>query len=94
MRTELELSSYTLENTVFHLLHRRYELPEVRILELTLPRIPKYGFSTLTEWYNSPVPAHRARLLYHLQERSTLVLEMLDATDIVAKTAFVFSLLL
>ena len=94
MRTELELSSYTLENTVFHLLHRRYELPEVRILELTLPRIPKYGFSTLTEWYKSPVPAHRARLLYHLLGRSTLVLEMLDATDIVAKTAFVFSLLL
>ncbi|KAH9004030.1 hypothetical protein EDB86DRAFT_3062394 [Lactarius hatsudake] len=50
MRTELELSSYTLENTAFHLLHRR---------------IPKYGFSTLTEWYN----------------------KMLDATDIVAKTA-------
>ncbi|KAH9081664.1 hypothetical protein EDB83DRAFT_2502933 [Lactarius deliciosus] len=72
MRTELELSSYTLENTAFHLLHRR---------------IPKYGFSTLTEWYNSPVPAHRARLLRHLLGHSTLVLEMLGATDIVAKTA-------
>ncbi|KAH9049339.1 hypothetical protein EDB84DRAFT_1556197 [Lactarius hengduanensis] len=70
--TQLELSSYTLENTAFHLLHRR---------------IPKYGFSTLTEWYNSPVPAHRARLLRHLLGHSTLVLEMLDATDIVAKTA-------
>ncbi|KAH9178730.1 hypothetical protein EDB89DRAFT_2111621 [Lactarius sanguifluus] len=72
MRTELELSSYTLENTAFHLLHRR---------------IPKYGFSTLTEWYKSPIPAHRARLLRHLLGHSTLVLEMLDATDIVAKTA-------
>ncbi|KAI9460572.1 hypothetical protein BJY52DRAFT_1203789 [Lactarius psammicola] len=72
MRTELELSSYTLENTAFHLLHRR---------------IPKYGFSTLTGWYNSPVPAHRARLLHHLLGHSTLVLELLDATDIVAKTA-------
>ena len=26
MRTELELSMYTLENTVFHLLRRRYEV--------------------------------------------------------------------
>ncbi|KAH9065755.1 hypothetical protein EDB87DRAFT_1593004 [Lactarius vividus] len=72
MRTELELSSYTLENTAFHLLHRR---------------TPKYRFATLTEWYNSPVPAHRARLLRHLLGHSTLVLEMLDTTDIVAKTA-------
>ncbi|KAH8997309.1 hypothetical protein EDB92DRAFT_2030379 [Lactarius akahatsu] len=63
---ELELSSYTLENTAFHLLHRR---------------IPKYGFSTLTEWYN------KHDLLRHLLGHSTLVLEMLDATDIVAKTA-------
>jgi DNA polymerase zeta len=87
MRTELELSSYTLENTVFHVLHRRCEFPESRILRLTSFRIPKFGVSTLTEWYNSPVPAHRARLLHHLLGHSTLVLEMLDATDIVAKTA-------
>lgn len=91
MRTELELSSYTLENTVFHLLRRRYEFPESRFLKLTSTRIPKYEVSTLTEWYNSPVPAHRARLLQHLLGRSTLVLEILDATDVVAKTAFVFT---
>ena len=35
MRTELELSMYTLENTVFHLLHRRYEVPASGILLLT-----------------------------------------------------------
>ena len=91
MRTELELSSYTLENTVFHLLHRRYEFSESRILKLTSPRIPKYEASTLTEWHNSPVPAHRARWLQHLLGRSTLVLEILDAADVVAKTAFVFT---
>ncbi|KAI0003668.1 hypothetical protein BJV74DRAFT_876040 [Russula compacta] len=71
-RTELELSMYTLENTVFHLLRRR---------------VPKYAPSTLTEWHNSPVPAHRARLFHHLLGHTVLVLEMLDATDIIAKTA-------
>jgi len=59
----------------------------VRVLLLTLTRIPKYAPSTLTEWYNSPVPAHRARLLHHLLGHTVLVLEMLDATDIIAKTA-------
>ena len=34
MRTELELSMYTLENTVFHLLRRRYA---DTILALTVP---------------------------------------------------------
>ncbi|KAI0308195.1 hypothetical protein B0F90DRAFT_1807452 [Multifurca ochricompacta] len=72
MRTELELSTYTLENTVFHLLRRR---------------IPKYAPSTLTEWYNSPIPAHRARLLHHLLEHTVLALQMLEATDLIAKTA-------
>ena len=87
MRTELELSSYTLENTVFHVLHQRCEFKGSKFLGLTSLRIPKYGASTLTEWYNSPVPAHRARMLHHLLGRSTLVLELLDATDIVCKTA-------
>jgi hypothetical protein len=50
-------------------------------------RIPKYSPSTLTEWYNSPVPAHRARLFHHLLGHSVLVLEMLDAADIIPKTA-------
>lgn len=88
MRTELEMSSYTLENTVFHLLHRRCEFSGVENSRADIaPRIPKYGFSSLTVWYNSPVPAHRARMLHHLLGHSTLVLEMLDATDLVAKTA-------
>jgi DNA polymerase zeta len=87
MRTELELGMYTLENTVFHLLRRRYEVLASGILPLTWFRIPKYSPSTLTEWYNSPVPAHRARLLRYLLGHTTLVLEMLEATDMIAKTA-------
>lgn len=35
MRTELELSMYTLENTVFHLLRRRYAVLVSRVPLLT-----------------------------------------------------------
>jgi DNA polymerase zeta len=87
MRAELELGMYTLENTVFHLLRRRYEVPASGAVFLTLSRIPKYSPSTLTEWYNSPVPAHKARLLHHLLGHTTLVVEMLEATDVIAKTS-------
>ena len=54
---------------------------------LTIARVPKYTHSTLTEWHNSPVPAHRARMLHYLLGQTALVLEMIDATDIIAKTA-------
>ena len=80
---------YTLENTVFHLLRRRYAiwyLPR-QLLCLSSTRVPKYAHSTLTEWHNSPVPAHRARMLHHLLGHTVLVLEMIDATDTIAKTA-------
>ncbi len=87
MRTELELSLYTLENTVYHLLRRRYAILASRVRLLTLIRVPKYAHSTLTEWHNSPVPAHRARMLHHLLGHTVLVLEMIDATDTIAKTA-------
>jgi len=87
MRAELELSMYTLENTVFHLLLRRSVDLASSFPLLTLNRVPKYAPSTLTEWFDSPIPAHRARMLHHLLGHTVLVLEMLDATDIVAKTA-------
>jgi DNA polymerase zeta len=62
-------------------------MPASGTLLLIFSRIPKYSPSTLTEWYNSPVPAHRARLLHHFLRRTSLVLEMLEATDTIAKTA-------
>ncbi|KAI0296211.1 hypothetical protein BC826DRAFT_1005902 [Russula brevipes] len=74
MRVELELSMYTIENTGF-------------TCSVDGMWIPKYSSSTLTEWYNSPVPAHRARLFHHLLGHTVLVLEMLDAADIIPKTA-------
>jgi DNA polymerase zeta len=44
LRHELALTSYTLENTAFHVLHRR---------------LPRYSQPTLRDWYNGPVFRHR-----------------------------------
>ncbi|KAI0047841.1 hypothetical protein FA95DRAFT_1492015 [Auriscalpium vulgare] len=73
MRVEQSLNNYTFENTVFHLLQRS--------------RVPRYTPATLTEWYYSEVPAHGVRLLQHLLNRTTMVLEMLDAAETITKTA-------
>ncbi|KAI0068183.1 hypothetical protein BV25DRAFT_1793280 [Artomyces pyxidatus] len=72
MRVEQSLNMYTFENTVFHLLHRR---------------VPKYTPLTLTEWFNSPVSSHGAKLLRYFIGRCTMVLEMLDASETITKTA-------
>ncbi|TFK89962.1 hypothetical protein K466DRAFT_574493 [Polyporus arcularius HHB13444] len=72
MRSEQTLNIYTFENVVFHLLRRR---------------TPWYSPRTLTEWYNSPVPAHAARVLHYFARRTDMVLEMLDVADVVTKNA-------
>ncbi len=48
-----------------------------------------YSPYTLTQWYNSPVPEHADRVLRYFARRSTMVLEILDAAEIVTKTACV-----
>ncbi|RPD62939.1 hypothetical protein L227DRAFT_584639 [Lentinus tigrinus ALCF2SS1-6] len=72
MRSEQTLNIYTFENVVFQLLRRR---------------TPWYSPQTLTEWYNSPVPHHAARVLHYFARRTDMVLEMLDAAEVVTKNA-------
>ncbi|KAI0724555.1 hypothetical protein C8T65DRAFT_704388 [Cerioporus squamosus] len=72
MRSEQTLNIYTFENVVFQLLRRR---------------TPWYSPRTLTEWYNSPVPDHAARVLHYFARRTDMVLEMLEAAEVVTKNA-------
>ncbi|EIN13737.1 hypothetical protein PUNSTDRAFT_117429 [Punctularia strigosozonata HHB-11173 SS5] len=72
MRSEQTLLNYSFENLVFTVLHKR---------------TPKYRNSTLTEWYRSAVPGHNSRLLRYLSDRAALNLQLLDATEVVTKTA-------
>ncbi|TKA26043.1 hypothetical protein B0A50_05555 [Salinomyces thailandicus] len=72
MRSELNLLQYTVENVVFHLLHRR---------------VPHYAFKDLTRWYTSGKPRDLLKVLdYHLT-RTKLDLEILDANELIPRTS-------
>ena len=72
MRSELNLLQYTMENVVFHLLHRR---------------VPHYPFQTLTTWYNSGKPRDLAKVLDYFVTRTKLDLEILDANELIPRTS-------
>jgi len=72
MRSELNLLQYTMENVVFHLLHKR---------------IPHYSFATLTQWFRSSKPRDLAKALDYFITRTQLDLEILDANELVPRTS-------
>lgn len=72
MRGELNLLQYTMENVVFHLLHKR---------------IPHYQYSDLTAWYTSPKIRDLAKVLDYFITRVQLDLDILEANEIVPRTS-------
>ena len=72
MRGELNLLQYTMENIVFHLLHRR---------------IPHFPFSSLTKWYNSPRPRDLAKVIHYYVSRVQLDLEILEQNELIPRTS-------
>ena len=72
MRGELNLLQYTMENVVFHILHRR---------------IPHYPFSDLTSWYRSSKPRDLAKVLNYYITRVQLDLEILEQNELIPRTS-------
>ena len=72
MRGELNLLQYTMENVVFHLLHRR---------------IPHYPYQDLTKWYLSDKPKDLARVVDYYISRVQLDLEILEQNELVPRTS-------
>lgn len=72
MRGELNLLQYTMENVVFHILHRR---------------IPHYSHQVLTVWYNSGKPNDLAKVIGYYISRVQLDLEILDQNELVPRTS-------
>ena len=70
MRSELNLLQYTMENIVFHLLHRR---------------IPHYAHIDLTKWYNSPAPRDLAKVIDYFVSRVRLDLEILEENELIPR---------
>ncbi|KAL1622191.1 DNA polymerase zeta [Diplodia seriata] len=72
MRGELNLLQYTMENVVFHLLHKR---------------IPHFTHQDLTKWYQSGKPRDLAKVLDHFLSRVQLNIDILDANEIIPRTS-------
>lgn len=72
MRSELNLLQYTMENVVFHLLHRR---------------IPHYSFKDLTMWYQSDKPRGLAKVIDYYVSRVQMDLEILETNELIPRTS-------
>ena len=72
MRSELNLLQYTIENVVFHLLHRR---------------IPHYPFHDLTRWFTSGKPRDIAKVMNYFISRVKLDLQILEANELISRTS-------
>jgi DNA polymerase zeta len=72
MRGELDLLQYTMENIVFHLLHRR---------------IPHFNFADLTKWYKSRNPRGLSKVLEYFLSRVQMDLEILESNELVPRTS-------
>ncbi|KAL1968027.1 hypothetical protein VTN77DRAFT_2156 [Rasamsonia byssochlamydoides] len=72
MRSELNLLQYTMENVVFHLLHRR---------------IPHYPFKDLTAWYKSSKPRDVMKVIEYYVSRAQMDLEILEANELIPRTS-------
>ncbi|CAJ2503950.1 Uu.00g113440.m01.CDS01 [Anthostomella pinea] len=72
MRGELNLLQYTMENVVWHLLHRR---------------IPHYPWRTLTEWYVGGKYRDLSKLLRYYLNRTKLDIEILETNELIPRTS-------
>lgn len=72
MRGELNLLQYTMENVVFHVLHKR---------------IPHYSFSDLTRWYTSGKAHLVGKAITYFLSRVQLNLKIMDANELIPRTS-------
>ncbi|KAG7291544.1 hypothetical protein NEMBOFW57_001563 [Staphylotrichum longicolle] len=72
MRGELNLLQYSMENVVWHLLHRR---------------IPHYSWRTLSDWYLSGRPRDLSKVLRYYLKRTRMDIEILEANELIPRTS-------
>ncbi|RMJ21375.1 hypothetical protein PHISP_07753, partial [Aspergillus sp. HF37] len=72
MRSELNLLQYTMENVVFHILHRR---------------IPHCSFRDLTEWYQSGKPRDFMKVVDYYVSRVQMNLEIIETNELISRTS-------
>ncbi|CEG83153.1 Putative DNA polymerase [Rhizopus microsporus] len=71
MRSELALTSYTLENIAYNLLHER---------------VPHFSHATLTAWYRHGPAVLKYRLFKYYMKRVQMNLDILDVSQVISRT--------
>ncbi|KUI57071.1 DNA polymerase zeta catalytic subunit [Cytospora mali] len=72
MRGELNLLQYTMENVVWHLLHRR---------------IPHYSWRTLSDWYSNGRPRDLSKVLRYYITRTKMDIRILEENELIPRTS-------
>ncbi|KAL2161159.1 hypothetical protein VTH06DRAFT_8378 [Thermothelomyces fergusii] len=72
MRGELNLLQYSMENVVWHLLHRR---------------IPHFSWRALTDWWSSGRPRDIGKVLRYYLARTRMDIEILEANELIPRTS-------
>ncbi|KAJ0123420.1 hypothetical protein J7T55_011885 [Diaporthe amygdali] len=72
MRGELNLLQYTMENVVWHLLHRR---------------IPHYSWRTLSDWYTNGRQRDLAKVLRYYITRTKMDIQILEENELIPRTS-------
>ncbi|POS79610.1 DNA polymerase zeta subunit [Diaporthe helianthi] len=72
MRGELNLLQYTMENVVWHLLHRR---------------IPHYSWRTLSDWYTNGRHRDLAKVLRYYITRTKMDIRILEENELIPRTS-------
>lgn len=72
MRGELNLLQYTMENVVWHLLHRR---------------IPHYSHQTLSDWYTNGRHRDLAKVLRYYTTRTKMDIQILEENELIPRTS-------
>ncbi|KAJ5970642.1 C4-type zinc-finger of DNA polymerase delta [Penicillium vulpinum] len=72
MKGELNLLQYTMENVVFHVLHRR---------------IPHYSPKDLTQWHQSGKPRNILKVVEYFSSRVQMNLEIFEANELAPRTS-------
>lgn len=72
MRGELNLLQYTMENVVWHLLHRR---------------IPHYAHRTLSDWYTNGRHRDLAKVLRYYTTRTKMDIRILEENELIPRTS-------
>ena len=86
-RSEFNLTQYSFENVVFHLLHQRCVRNHSVRPGADPTSVPHYSAASLTALWKSKSPTHTLKVLKYFFQRVVICMEVIDRAEIITKNA-------